>query len=186
MERRFLVGSKSFALSVLEGASVLRMEEKRQGFYCTVVLSIQCSAWFALMMESLLGFPGDQEFIKSFREGSKILIACRVGNKDGRFLKAVAYGLGGRRGIILILEGRGGWGWHKFFGELRKASDFLFATVGCGSGSSDATVNQGGKDEGEMLGLTFERMGPSFAAVVRSASVSVARMMPIVGGRHPG
>jgi len=37
-------------------------------------------------MESLLGFPGDQEFIKSFREGSKILIARTGGNKDGRFL----------------------------------------------------------------------------------------------------
>jgi hypothetical protein len=29
MERRFLVESKSFLLSVLEGASVLRVEEKR-------------------------------------------------------------------------------------------------------------------------------------------------------------
>jgi len=56
--------------------------------------------------------------------------------------------------------------------------------VGCGSGSSDATVKQGGKEEGKMLGLTFERMGPLFAAVVRSASVLIARMMPIVDGRH--
>jgi hypothetical protein len=29
MERRFLVESKSFVLPVLEGASVLRVEEKR-------------------------------------------------------------------------------------------------------------------------------------------------------------
>jgi hypothetical protein len=48
-------------------------------------------------MESLLGLPGDQEFIKSFREGSKVLIARRRGNKDGRFLEAVAYGLDSRR-----------------------------------------------------------------------------------------
>jgi hypothetical protein len=76
-------------------------------------------------LEVLLGFPEDQEYIKSFREGLKVLIACRGGNKAGRFLEAAAYGMSGRRGIILIPEGRGGWGWHKFFGELRKASDFL-------------------------------------------------------------
>jgi len=121
MERRFLVESKSFAFLVLEGVLVLRVEEKRQGFYGAVVLSIQCSAWLASTMESLLGLPGDQEFIKSFREGSKILIAHRGGNKDGRFLEAATYGLGGRREIILIPEGRGGWDWHKFPSELRKA-----------------------------------------------------------------
>jgi hypothetical protein len=93
-------------------------------------------------MESLLGLPGDQEFIKSFREGSKVLIARRRGNKDGRFLWVGQSET--RRGIILIPEGRGGWGWHKFSGELRRAQDFLFATVGCGRGSLDATVKQGG------------------------------------------
>jgi len=91
----------------------------------------------------------------------------------------------GRRGIILIPKGRAGWGWHKFSGELRKALDFLYATVGCGSGSSDVTVKQGGKEEGERLGLTCERMGPSFAAVVKSGSDPVAKVMPILGGRHP-
>jgi hypothetical protein len=32
MEKRFLVELKSFALSVLEGVSVLQMDEKRKGF----------------------------------------------------------------------------------------------------------------------------------------------------------
>jgi hypothetical protein len=69
-----------------------------------------------------LGFSGDHDFIKSFREGSKLLIARRGENKVGRFLEAAAYGLGGRRGLILIPEGRGGWGWRKFSGELRTVS----------------------------------------------------------------
>jgi len=69
MERRFLVESKSFVLSVLEGASVLRVEEKRQGFFGAVILSSQCSAWLVSTMEMLLGFPREQEFIKSYREG---------------------------------------------------------------------------------------------------------------------
>jgi hypothetical protein len=125
MEKRFLVESKSFTLSVLEGASVLRVEEKRKGFLGTVVLSLQSSNWLAMMIESLLGFPEDEDFIKSYMEGSKVLIVHKGGNKDVRFLETSTYGSSGRRRFILIPEERGGWGWHKFFGELRKVSDFL-------------------------------------------------------------
>jgi hypothetical protein len=134
MERRFLVESKSFVLSVLDGASVLWVKEKRKGFFGEVLLSNQCTAWLASTMEVLLGFPGDKEFVKSFREGAKVLIVHRGGNKDGRFLEVAAYGMGTRRGILLIPEGRGGWVWHKFFGELRNAKDFLFARWGVGVG----------------------------------------------------
>jgi hypothetical protein len=179
MERRFLVESKSFVLSVLEGASVLRVEEKRQGFHGVVVLSSHCSAWLVSTMKTLLGFPGEQEFIKSYREGSKLLIAWRGGNKDGRFLEAAVFGLGGRRGFVLIPEGRGGWGWRKFSGKLSKISAFLSAAVGCGSWSSVATANLGGKKEGEMLGLSFNRSGPSYATVVCSAPVSAGKETPI-------
>jgi hypothetical protein len=62
------------------------------------------------MIDVLLGFPGDKEFVKSFREGTKVLIVSRGGNKDGRFFETAAYGMGGRRGILLIPKGRGGWG----------------------------------------------------------------------------
>jgi hypothetical protein len=94
MERRFLVESKSFVLSVLDGASVLWMEEKRKGFFGEVLLSNQCTIWLAATMETLLGFPGDKEFFKSFREGTKVLIVRRGGNKDGQFLEAATYGMG--------------------------------------------------------------------------------------------
>jgi hypothetical protein len=70
MERRFLVESKSFMLSVLDGASVLRVEEMRNGFFDEVLLSNQCTVWLASTMEVLLGFPGDKEFIKSYGEGT--------------------------------------------------------------------------------------------------------------------
>jgi hypothetical protein len=102
MERRFLVESKSFVPLVLDGASVLRVEEKRKGFLGEILLSNQCTAWLASTMDVLLGFPGDKEFVKSFTEGMKVLIMRRGGNKDGRFLEAAAYGMGRRRGILLI------------------------------------------------------------------------------------
>jgi len=53
-------------------------------------------------LEVLLGFPADKEFVKSFREWSKVLIMRRGGNKDGRFLEAATYGMGGQRGILMI------------------------------------------------------------------------------------
>jgi hypothetical protein len=39
MERRFLMEAKSFVLLVLDGASVLRVEEKREGFFSEILLS---------------------------------------------------------------------------------------------------------------------------------------------------
>jgi hypothetical protein len=81
------------------------------------------------------------------------LIARRGGNQAGRFLEATAFGLGGQKGFMVIPEGCGGWGWHKFFGELRKAADFLSAKVGCRFGSSLASVKEDGKEEEVWPGL---------------------------------
>jgi len=136
MERRFQVGTKSFVFPVLDGALVLWVEEKRKDFYGEVPLSNQCTEWLVSTMEELMGFLGDSDFVKSFREGSKVSIVRKGGNKNGRFVEAAVYGVGGQRGFLLIPEGRGGCGWLNFVGELRKAKDFLVATVACGFGSS--------------------------------------------------
>jgi hypothetical protein len=129
-------------------------EEK--SFFGAIVLSTQCSDWLASTLETLLGFSGDHDFVKSFREGSKLLIAHRGENKAGRFLEAAAYGLGGRRGLILIPEGRGGWGWRKFSGELRTVSVSL--SVGCGLGLS-ASDKKNGKVERAKLSTGLDSLG---------------------------
>jgi hypothetical protein len=125
MEKIFIMESKIFIFSILDGASRLRVGEKRI-FSGEIVISSQCSEWFALTMEILLGYPKDQEFIKSFREGSKIVITRRGSNQAGRFLEVAVFGLGGRKWFILIPEGRGGWGWIKFSDDMRKAATFFF------------------------------------------------------------
>jgi hypothetical protein len=83
MEKSFIVESKTFVFSVLDGALVLRVEEKRKSFFGELLLSTQCTEWLASILEILLGFLEDQDFIKSFREGSKVLIARRGGNQAG-------------------------------------------------------------------------------------------------------
>jgi hypothetical protein len=72
MDKKFIVESKSFAFLVLGGASMLRLEERRKNFLGVVILNSQSSEWLALMLEVLLGFPEEQYFVKSFREGSKV------------------------------------------------------------------------------------------------------------------
>jgi hypothetical protein len=175
MDKNFIVESKSFTFSVMGGASMLRVEEKRKKFQGVAILNSQSSEWLASTLEVLLGFPEEQDFVKSFREGSKVLIARRGGNKARRFLEATTLGLGGRKGSILIPEGHGGWGWLKFSDKLRKFVDFLSISVGCGLSSSSTSEKKFVKGVRPTLGLAPKWTGPSFAEVLRSNSTIVAK-----------
>jgi len=114
------------------------------------------------------------------------LIARRGDNQASHFLEAAAFEMGGRKGFIVIPEGRRGWGWLKFSDELRKARDYLSTKAGCGSGSSLALVKTVGKEEEVRPGLAPLWKGPSFVEVLRSGSVSTMKKEPIVGGRYSG
>jgi hypothetical protein len=73
--RRFYVEAKSFELSVGEGASVLRLEEKRKGLSNVLCLGSLGVGWLASTVENLVAEPGSKEFVKSLREGPKKFIA---------------------------------------------------------------------------------------------------------------
>jgi hypothetical protein len=77
MESRFFVEAKSFVFSVVEGKSELRVEERRKGFSGVVCLGSQCIAWLVSKVEEVLRNPGVEEFVNSFREGSKAFIVRR-------------------------------------------------------------------------------------------------------------
>lgn len=147
-----------------------------------VILNCQSSEWLASMLEVLLGLPEEQEIVKSFREGSKLLIVRRGGNKDGHFLEVSSFGLGGWKGFIVIPKGHGGWGWIKFSEELRKVVDFLSGPVGSGSGSSSSSEKKEVKAIQPSLGLDPKWTGPSFAEVLRSVPAIAAKELSIVGG----
>jgi hypothetical protein len=95
MDKWFRVEAKTFVFSVSDGASVLRVEEKRKNFSSKVILSFQCSEWLVSTMEGLLGSQEEQDFVKSFREGPKVLIARIGDNKASRLLEATVFGMGG-------------------------------------------------------------------------------------------
>lgn len=134
------------------------------------------------MLEVLLGLLEEQEIVQSFREGLKLLIARRGGNKDERFLEVSSFGLGGRKGFIVIPEGCGGWGWIKFSDELRKVVDFLSGLMGSESGSSSSSEEKEVKVVQPSVGLAPKWTGPSFVEVLRSVPAIAGKELSIVGG----
>jgi hypothetical protein len=123
------------------------VEEKRKGFSGSAVFGFSCTTWVLLRVEKVLGNPGIEDFVKSFREGSKVTITRRGENRSGQFLEVAVYG-GGWKRHILFLEGRDGRGLSRVSGELSKILDFLGTTVGSSSsgglppsGGSSSRVN---------------------------------------------
>jgi hypothetical protein len=104
MERWCHVEAKKFLFTVVEGASVVRLKERKRNFSGRVLLGIQSLGWLISTVECLLWFPGE-DFVRSFREGSKVLIVRRSGNAAGRFIEVAVYAAGDCKGIICIPEG---------------------------------------------------------------------------------
>jgi hypothetical protein len=165
MENQFFVEAKSFRFSVEAGSPELWVEEKRKGFSGSAVFWLSCTAWVLLRVEEVLGNSGMEDFIKSFREGSKVTITRKGENRSGQFLEVAVYG-GGRKEGILFPEGRDGRGWSRVSGELSKILDFLGTTVG--SSSSGSLPPSSGSPSGVKLGKGTGR--PSFAEVVSSSA----------------
>jgi hypothetical protein len=72
MERWFFVEAKTFTFSVAEGASGIRVVERRKGHSGVVFLSFQCAEWLVSTVEVVSRSQVDSEFVKSFREGSEV------------------------------------------------------------------------------------------------------------------
>jgi hypothetical protein len=125
MEKRFFVEAKSFILSVVEGTFELGVAGKRKDFLGQVRLSSGCIDWLLSMVEEVLQNPDSEDFVKYFREGSKVTIVRRGGNSFGQFLVVTVFNVGGRRGMIVFPEGRDGRGWGRVYGELSKVLDFF-------------------------------------------------------------
>jgi len=116
IESWFFVETKSFIFSVVK---------KRNDFSRVVLLGARCVAWLLSMVEEVLRNPGSEDFVNSFREGSKGTIIQRGGDSFGQFLEVAVYTVGGQRGMILFPEGRDGRSWGRVFGELSKALAFF-------------------------------------------------------------
>ena len=94
------------------------MEEKRKGFSGFILLGIKCLDWLADVVEAMKA-QRKEDFAITFRDEVKVL-KVRIGsNKASCFLEVAIFVKGGRKGVIRLPEGRGGWGWQRFVDELR-------------------------------------------------------------------
>jgi hypothetical protein len=64
LERRFFMDAKTFLLSVEEGKSILRMEERRKGFFGVVRIGMQCIAWAIAGVKEALQSKGVEDCVK--------------------------------------------------------------------------------------------------------------------------
>jgi hypothetical protein len=69
---------------------------------------------------------------------------------------------------------------------LRKAVDFLSATVGSRQGSSSSSIKKDAKVLGPSLGLASKWTGSSFVEVLCSVPTSVMKKLPFVGDLRSG
>jgi hypothetical protein len=130
MERSFSVEAKSFRLSAKIGSPNLRLEERRKGFVGFIFASVQCSEWLVETVESAIQVQVKEEIAKTFREGDKAMMVHGGVNKAGRYLEVSFLAVGGRKGVIWLPEGRFGWGWRRFAGELRRLLEAQRLAVG--------------------------------------------------------
>jgi hypothetical protein len=100
MENRFYVEAKSFLFSVGLGIAELRVLEKRKAFFGVILLGSHCIVWLLSMLEEALRNPRLVDFLKSYREGSKVTIVRKGENSSGRFLEVAVYDVGGRKGLV--------------------------------------------------------------------------------------
>jgi hypothetical protein len=77
MENRFYVEVKSFLFLVGHGSAELRVMGKRKAFVGVVLLGSRCIAWLLSTLEEALRIPRLEDFVKSYREGSKVTIVQR-------------------------------------------------------------------------------------------------------------
>ena len=118
MERRFLVEAKSFSFLAKKGNAVLRLEEKQKGLGGFILLGIKSSDWLANAVEEAMEAQRKEDFAITFRDEVRVLKVRMESNKAGCFLEVAVFVEGGRKGVIRLPKGRGGWGWRRFMGEL--------------------------------------------------------------------
>jgi hypothetical protein len=144
------------AKKLREGSSILRLEERQRGNSHVAFLGSLCYGWLSSTMEELVCDSNSKDFIKSFKEGSKVTIIQRGSNMSGQFLEVAMYAVGGWRGLIMVPKGREGRGWSRFAAEMSKVKIYFESMVGSSAlmlGTPFADLSSLGKKDGPGLGV---------------------------------
>jgi hypothetical protein len=119
MECRFSVEAKAFSFSVVSSKTVLCLEERRKGFRGFILLRVKAPVWLAHTVEEALETQRREDFARLLCDEVRVLKVRMGRNMAGCFLEVAVFVEGGRKGVIRLPEGRGGWGWQRFMEEFR-------------------------------------------------------------------
>ncbi len=113
--RFFFIESKSFELSISGGGSFpMRIFEKGKDSVRSVFMGKMSANRFVKDLEDLYSKTHHGDFVRTTREGDKVFIMQRCSNDKGQYVLVQEIQKGGRRGSIIIPEGRNGSGWQGF------------------------------------------------------------------------
>jgi hypothetical protein len=172
----FFVESKVFEFSVPAGGSILRLVERRKGISRVMMVGKYCVEWLKKVVEKMVFMVEDRAFTESSRDGNRAFFAQRGVNRAGCFLELAEYAVGGRKGLIIVPEGRDKRGWKMFAEELGKVMTAF-------DSSSGKLI--GGCPQLSVLPLSGkEAEGPSSVGggVKVSCNFGGLGLTPIVGG----
>ncbi len=119
---RFLfIESKTFEF-LIEGGGAPRVciNEMGREIVRSVVMGRECAKRMAVAIDDLVSKPYVESFVHSFRVGDIVLLLQRSSNSRGNYISLQEIHRGGRKGSIIILEGRNNGDWCGFGLELRR------------------------------------------------------------------
>ncbi|GMY14512.1 hypothetical protein FCV25MIE_09751 [Fagus crenata] len=120
--RHVFIESKAFELTFDHGggAHVVRLYERGKDTLRSIFMGMKSAKTLLDALEELVSLKHTGDFVRTIRKGETVFIAQRCNNAKGRFVTIQAIHRGGRRGSIIIPEGRNSNGWRGFALELRR------------------------------------------------------------------
>ena len=118
-KRIFHIESKKFDLSFDDFTKQIQISESGQHHQSKIYVGLAGAKWVGRCVEENIAREKEQAFVRTRGENGKTYVSRRCSNNHGRYIEITESGRGGRRGRVVIPEGRKLSGWRGFGKELQ-------------------------------------------------------------------
>ena len=171
-KRSFRIEAKRFDIELeVRGPSQVKFSESGRHHQCAIQMGRDGAQWLGRCIAENITGEKDRAFVHTFLENGKTYVNRRESNSFERFIDVTECGRGGRRGRIVIPEGKRQSGWRGFLMELQllldpenrdkppgnKKVEFVSTQGNHGEKSYAATVIEGGLKPPEKIVRKFDQ-----------------------------